>query len=62
MNHAEGDHSGALPYLMSRLPNAKIFTNQICSDTLKILYPELDPQRFEIVDASTVLSTGKHEL
>ena len=41
MNHAEGDHSGALPYLISKLPNATIFTNQICADTLKILYPEL---------------------
>lgn len=55
MNHAENDHSGALPVIINHLPNATIVTNAICKDHLERLYPSLRGQKFQIVDATSTL-------
>lgn len=34
MNHAENDHSGALPLVIDRFPNAVIVTNEVCKQNL----------------------------
>ena len=41
MNHAEGDHSSALPKVINQFPNATIVTNVKCKEVLEILYPSL---------------------
>ncbi|CAL5970920.1 A-type_flavoprotein [Hexamita inflata] len=62
MNHAENDHSGALPYLMSLLKNATIVTNKICMEHLLLLYPELNLYPFKIVSNSTPLILKSHTI
>ena len=55
MNHAENDHSGALPTVVRALPNATIVTNAVCKEHLLILYPELKDARFQVVSTTTPL-------
>ena len=37
-NHVEMDHSGGMPYLLEKLPNAKIYTNANAIKGLKMHY------------------------
>ncbi|CAL5988176.1 A-type_flavoprotein [Hexamita inflata] len=62
MNHAENDHSGALPYVMTLLKNATIVTNKICMEHLLLLYPELNLYPFKIVNNSTPLVLKSHTI
>ncbi|CAL5988168.1 A-type_flavoprotein [Hexamita inflata] len=62
MNHAENDHSGALPYVMTLLKNATIVTNKICMEHLLLLYPELNLYPFKIVNNSTPLILKSHTI
>ncbi|CAL5970868.1 A-type_flavoprotein [Hexamita inflata] len=62
MNHAENDHSGALPFLMTQLKNATIVTNKICMDHLILLYPSLKNYPFKIVNNSTQLQLKTHTI
>lgn len=60
-NHAEPDHSGALPILMPRLPNAKIVCDAKCRDILNGYY-DTTKWQFQIVKSGDVLSLGKKSL
>ncbi|NOZ57224.1 MAG: FprA family A-type flavoprotein [Calditrichaeota bacterium] len=56
-HHAEQDHSGALPEVLQKYPNAKIVTNAKARDMLidLLLLPE---DRFQVVGDGEVLSLG----
>jgi flavorubredoxin len=60
-NHAEQDHSGALPTLLERFPRAKIVCNEKCRDQLIHLWG-LPPARFQIVKDRETLSLGDKTL
>ncbi|OGS24500.1 MAG: MBL fold hydrolase [Elusimicrobia bacterium RIFOXYB2_FULL_50_12] len=60
-NHAEQDHSGSLPKILSLYPGAKIVTNPKCKDFLKelLLLPDED---FITVEDRQTLSLGDRTL
>jgi len=60
-NHAEQDHSGALPKMLEIYPEAKVVTNPKCKDMLidLLLIPE---QRFITVNDGETLSLGDKTL
>eukprot|EP00768_Dysnectes_brevis_P006442 gnl/Dysnectes_brevis/507_a563_5249.p1 GENE.gnl/Dysnectes_brevis/507_a563_5249~~gnl/Dysnectes_brevis/507_a563_5249.p1 ORF type:complete len:413 (-),score=129.52 gnl/Dysnectes_brevis/507_a563_5249:32-1270(-) len=66
MNHAEGDHSSALPLVIPHMPNATIVTNKKCRQHLELLYGDslssLPDERWKIVGASDTLDIGSREL
>ena len=55
MNHAENDHSGALPLVIDRFPNAVIVTNEICRQNLCRIHQTLSRCKFKIVSDKTEL-------
>lgn len=59
-NHAEPDHSGALPYLMKIIPRAKVVCTNKCKDILSRLYPT--PWDFLTVKSGDELRIGKKTL
>ncbi|KAH0571514.1 A-type flavoprotein [Spironucleus salmonicida] len=62
VNHAEGDHTSALPLVMPKFPNATIITNKVCKEHLCILYPSLKSCSWQLVDNSKTISTGSRTL
>jgi len=56
-NHAEQDHSGSLPIILERYPEAKIVTNAKCKDLLEsfLLIPE---EKFIVVKDNEEISLG----
>ncbi len=56
-NHAEQDHSGAIPVMLEMYPNCKIVTNEKCKSFLKdlLLIPE---EKFLVVKEGDILSLG----
>ncbi|MCK4357181.1 MAG: FprA family A-type flavoprotein [Candidatus Cloacimonetes bacterium] len=56
-NHAEQDHSGAIPKILELYPNAKVVTNQKCKNMLMdlLLIPE---EKFIIVNDGDTISLG----
>lgn len=56
-NHGEQDHSGALPTLISKYPEAKIVTNAKCKDIVQNLL-HLDEEKFQVVGDGDELSLG----
>lgn len=60
VNHAEPDHSGALPELMSHIPNTPIVCTQNCMESLKGHYHE--GWNFQAVKTGDKISIGKNEL
>ena len=60
-NHAEQDHSGAIPALLERYPDAKVVTNQKCADFLRRLV-HLPEGAFQIIDDRDTLSLGDRQL
>jgi len=56
-NHAEPDHSGAIPRILKAYPTAKVATNKMCRDMLKDLYGIPD-ERFTVVADGQSLSLG----
>jgi len=60
-NHAEQDHSGALPAVLDAYPEARIATNPKCKDMLKdlLLIPE---EKFITVNEMEALSLGNRTL
>ncbi len=56
-NHGEQDHSGALPTLVSKYPEAKIVTNAKCKDIVQNLL-HLEEERFHVVGDGDELSLG----
>lgn len=58
VNHAEQDHSGALPYVLKDYPNAKIITNFKCKDFLQALLHIPDNRFITIKDGDTIAVGG----
>ncbi|GAB4184105.1 MAG: FprA family A-type flavoprotein [Calditrichia bacterium] len=56
-NHAEQDHSGSIPEVLSRFPNAKVVTNKKCKEMLMDLLM-IDEQAFYLVDEGDTLDLG----
>ncbi len=56
-NHAEQDHSGAIPSLIKRFPNAKVVTNLKCKNMLMdlLLIPE---DKFIVINEQDKLELG----
>ena len=56
-NHAEQDHSGSLPKILERYPEAKIVTNAKCKDFIEsfLLIPE---EKFIVVKDNEEISLG----
>jgi flavorubredoxin len=59
-SHAEGDHSGALPELMRRIPETPIYCTRNCVKSLKGHYHQ--DWNFEVVKTGDRLSLGDKEL
>ena len=57
LNHAEQDHTGALPMLYELFPSATIVTTEKCQDLIKILH-QIPNHRFMIVKDGETLSLG----
>ncbi|MCF0234272.1 MAG: MBL fold metallo-hydrolase [Thermoguttaceae bacterium] len=60
-NHAEMDHSGALPAVMAALPNAVLVCNAKCRDTLAGLF-DISGWKIQIVNSGDSLSLGSRSL
>jgi flavorubredoxin len=59
-NHVEMDHSGGMPYLIEKLPNAKIITNSMAIKGLKLHYKK--DWYFHEVKTGDVINIGKRNL
>jgi len=59
-NHAEVDHSGALPELMRRIPNVPIYCTQQATKSLKGYYHQ--DWNFQVVKTGDTLSLGERTL
>ncbi|MFW2368555.1 MAG: anaerobic nitric oxide reductase flavorubredoxin [Desulforhopalus sp.] len=59
-NHAENDHSGALPLLMQQIPDVPIYCTQNGVKSLKGLYHQ--EWNFQVVKTGDKLSLGSKEL
>ncbi len=59
-NHAENDHSGALPLLMQHIPNVPIYCTKNGVKSLKGLYHQ--DWNFQVVKTGDKLSLGSKEL
>ncbi len=60
-NHAEQDHSGALPALVEKFPEVKIVTNERAKDNIKSML-HIKDERFIIVKDNDTLSLGDKTL
>ncbi|HPF16745.1 MAG TPA: FprA family A-type flavoprotein [Thermotogota bacterium] len=60
-NHAEQDHSGLIPQVLERYPEARIVTNEKCKGFLMDLLP-LKEDAFHIVADNQTLSLGNKTL
>lgn len=58
-NHVEPDHSGALPQVVDKYPQAMIYGTANCQKELKAYYPDAIYD-FTVVKAGDFLDTGKH--
>lgn len=60
-NHAEQDHSGSIPQLLEKFPQAKVVTNDKCRTFLQDLL-HIENDRFHIVAEGDTLSLGDKTL
>lgn len=60
-NHAEQDHSGAIPRLLKLYPQAKVVANQKCKNMLKSLLL-IGEDRFITVNDGEIISLGNKRL
>ncbi|MBN2130574.1 MAG: FprA family A-type flavoprotein [Sedimentisphaerales bacterium] len=60
-HHAEQDHSGSIPALLSRYPNAKVVTNARCKSMLMDLL-HIDEEQFLTIQDGQTLSLGDKTL
>ena len=60
-NHAEQDHSGAIPDVLERFPEAKVVTNKKCKSMLIDLL-DLPEGVFQVIDEGEELSLGDKTL
>lgn len=61
VNHAEMDHSGALPEFMRRVPKARVICSGKGREGLKAHFGD-SPWDYQIVKAGDTLNLGKHSL
>lgn len=60
-NHAEQDHSGALPVLVKEFPDVKIVTNARAKDNIKSML-HIEDERFIVIKDEDTLSLGDKTL
>jgi len=60
-NHAEQDHSGAIPLLLEIFPNAKVVTNAKAKQML-IDHLDLDEKVFKVIEDNETLKVGNKTL
>ncbi len=60
-NHAEQDHSGSIPYVLKRFPQAKVVTNKKCKGMLEDLL-HLKEEDFLTISDEEVLPLGQRNL
>ena len=60
-NHGEQDHSGSIPAMLEKFPNAKVITNAACAGNLKemLLVPD---EKIQIIKNDEELSLGDKTL
>lgn len=60
-NHGEQDHSGSIPALLEKFPNAIVITNAVCANNLKemLLIPD---EKIKIINNEEELSLGDKTL
>jgi flavorubredoxin len=58
-NHVEPDHSGALPTVMEKYPEAMVYGTANCEKGLKAYYPSAK-YNFTVVKLGDTLNTGKY--
>ena len=60
-NHGEQDHSGSIPALLEKFPNAKLITNATCANNIKemLLVPE---DKIQIIQNNEEISLGDKTL
>jgi flavorubredoxin len=61
VHHAEQDHSGSLPAVLAKYPNAKIVTTSKCQSMLQDFYP-IESEKFVIVKDGDHLDLGGRTL
>ena len=59
--HAEQDHSGSLPAVLARFPEAKVVTNQKCAELLK-LHVHLPAEAVTLIKDGDTLDLGSRTL
>ena len=60
-NHAEPDHSGSIPFVLAKYPEAQIVCTPRCKDLLIDLF-HLPPEKFKMVNDLETISLGNHTL
>jgi len=60
-HHAEQDHSGSIPDILTLFPDAKVVTNQKCKDILKDLLG-IEDKKFITIEDGCTLSLGDKTL
>jgi len=60
-NHAEPDHSGALPVIMKKCSNAKVVCDAKCKAILDLYY-DISEWEFELVKTGDSISLGKRSV
>lgn len=60
-HHAEQDHSGSIPAILARYPDARVVTNAKCKAMLVDLL-RIEPERFLVVQDGQTLSLGDKTL
>lgn len=60
-NHAEQDHSGNIPIVLEKFPDAKLVTNEKCAQMLKELL-HIDDSKFRIIKEGDELDLGGKKL
>ncbi len=62
VQHMEPDHSATLSELLFRYPEVTVVCNQKTANMMQQFFGAIDGDRFYIVNESSVLHTGRHEL
>lgn len=60
-NHAEQDHSGALPKVLEKYPNAIILTNVKCKEIIQDML-HVEDEKFQVIEDNQEISLGDKTL
>lgn len=60
-NHGEQDHSGALPKMVKKYPEAKILTNPKCKEIIQLML-HIEDEKFQVVADGEEISLGNKTL